>query len=299
MRFSFSGHETFPLRLHWLKKAVDLVKADPLILNKDEAIAMFGVGKNMVRAIKHWGLTLEILEPHPQLQARGALTVSALGEFLMGDEGVDPYCEDLATLWLLHWKLCESPYRATLWHYVFGYWRGGPLELEPLAFVLERWLAERGGKLPSIGTLRRDLQCLENTYLMSAHKEEIIGYSLEPLNLLQRVSGIVYLNEYGYKNLAPEIFAYAVLDYWDKHFSEMSTLPLYEVLAQPASPGKMFLLREEELFELIEQIETFEDAPFRYDNTAGLQQLYRSSRCTAWDMLRRYYARFDVNKTIC
>jgi len=55
-RISFSGHETFPLRFNWLKKGIDAAAEDPEIFNSDRAIAEFGVGKNMVRAIRHWGL---------------------------------------------------------------------------------------------------------------------------------------------------------------------------------------------------------------------------------------------------
>ena len=52
----FSGHETFPLRQMWLKKVVDQSTTDGLLpksvfTNKD-AIATFGVGKNMVSSIR-------------------------------------------------------------------------------------------------------------------------------------------------------------------------------------------------------------------------------------------------------
>ena len=58
-----SGHETFPLRYGWLKKAFDAVSAaegcwastDRFFLTAD-AIARFGVGKNMVASIRHWAV---------------------------------------------------------------------------------------------------------------------------------------------------------------------------------------------------------------------------------------------------
>ena len=54
----FAGHETFPLRRLWLRKAYDAVCEDaaapvPNTFDKDEGIIRFGVGKNMVAAIKH------------------------------------------------------------------------------------------------------------------------------------------------------------------------------------------------------------------------------------------------------
>ena len=54
---SFSGHETFPLRHGWLEKAYDAVySSEKNPFTEDLAIADFGVGKNMVNAIKHWAI---------------------------------------------------------------------------------------------------------------------------------------------------------------------------------------------------------------------------------------------------
>ena len=52
--FSFSGHETFPFRYTWLKKGVDAVSDDPSVFSSDRATITLGVGKNMVRSIRHW-----------------------------------------------------------------------------------------------------------------------------------------------------------------------------------------------------------------------------------------------------
>ena len=59
---SFAGHETFTLRYGWLKKAVDAVHEDPIVFTRDDALVRLGVGKNMVRSIRHWGLATGILE---------------------------------------------------------------------------------------------------------------------------------------------------------------------------------------------------------------------------------------------
>lgn len=38
-RPSFSGHETFPLRFGWLKKALDAAEGDPLTFGGDVVVA--------------------------------------------------------------------------------------------------------------------------------------------------------------------------------------------------------------------------------------------------------------------
>ena len=54
-RFSFSGHETFPLRVAWLPKAVIAVShgKDPFS-DPREGMRILGLGKNMVTALQCW-----------------------------------------------------------------------------------------------------------------------------------------------------------------------------------------------------------------------------------------------------
>ena len=61
-RPTFGGHEKFVFRQGWLKKGVDATTEDGLIFTRDEALVKLGVGKNMVRSIRHWCLTAGLLE---------------------------------------------------------------------------------------------------------------------------------------------------------------------------------------------------------------------------------------------
>ncbi|MDE2834414.1 MAG: DUF4007 family protein [Bacteroidota bacterium] len=295
---SFSGHETFPLRLSWLKKAVDAISEESTIFSSDQAIAAFGVGKNMVRSMRHWSLATGIVNPHPNPHARNALRVSDLGTFLLGGRGVDPYCEDAATLWLLHWLLCREPGRATLWHFIFGHWREGGLDLRNLQPALKKWLTERDSPMPSSTTLHRDLQCLQKTYVAPrwsmARLDAVEGHPLASLGLLHENAGVIYLRVGQRRSLPPEVFAYAVLDYWDRYFADRESLSTQDVLARRSSPGQIFLLSEEQAYDLVNSIEAFETPPFRFDSTAGIHQLFRETGATPQAMLDRYYSRTHV-----
>jgi len=66
-KLQFAGHETFPLRQLWLRKAYDAVaRSDEIAprgtFNDPDAIVAFGVGKNMVAAIRHWGLACNVIQ---------------------------------------------------------------------------------------------------------------------------------------------------------------------------------------------------------------------------------------------
>ena len=63
-----SGHETFPIRYGWLKKAFDAVQESEgqednrYVFSGPEAIARFGVGKNMVGSMRHWTTVAGVIE---------------------------------------------------------------------------------------------------------------------------------------------------------------------------------------------------------------------------------------------
>src|SRR6266545_1488765 len=113
--FTFSGHETFPFRYSWLKKGLDAVTEDSALFLRDRAMVVLGVGKNMVRSIRHWCLAAGILETlqGPTHRPTGHLRPTWLGTALLADDGWDPYLEDPATLWLLHWQLASNARRCT------------------------------------------------------------------------------------------------------------------------------------------------------------------------------------------
>ena len=290
--FSFSGHETFPLRFTWLTKAVEALGQDPGAFGAEESIAEFGVGRNMVRAIRHWGLATGVLEPVEG--ERGAYVPSSLGTLVFGPEGADPYCEDPATAWLLHWQLCRSSEKATLWHFLFGHWHGAAADLRTLEPALEAWLEPEGAALPSTATLKRDLQCLIGSYVpprsTRADLEDVAACPLGSLGLLYAAAGTAYLREGRQIGLPPEVFAYATLDYWLRRAPDRETLAVQDVLAGAASPGRVFLLSEAQAFDLVERVEGWAEPPFRFDSTAGVQQLYRTAQAEPLGLLARYYA---------
>jgi hypothetical protein len=58
---TFARHESFHPRYGWLKKGIDGAATDPEIFSREDAVVELGVGKNMVRAIRYWGLASKLL----------------------------------------------------------------------------------------------------------------------------------------------------------------------------------------------------------------------------------------------
>ena len=62
---AFARHETFHPRFGWLRKAVtESAKSGTVFTEKDSTVKL-GVGKNMVNAIRYWGLAFKVLEQRP------------------------------------------------------------------------------------------------------------------------------------------------------------------------------------------------------------------------------------------
>ena len=80
-----------------------------------------GVGKNMVRSIRFWSQVMGMAEAETK---RSSLSVTDFGRILLAEKGVDPFLEDIRTLWLLHWNLAtniENPLLA--WDFLLNRWQ--------------------------------------------------------------------------------------------------------------------------------------------------------------------------------
>ena len=294
-RISFSGHETFPLRFHWLKKGVDAAEDDPTIFNSDRDISVFGVGKNMVRAIRHWGLACGTLESHPDRS--GGYRPTTFGKQVFADDGWDPYLEDVGTAWLLHWKLCAQPEPSPLWHYVFSCYMDRDINLRSVKQPFVKWAKAEGieNRLPADSTLERDLKCLLGTYATRASTRSDLEEALEspftPLNLVHQTDGVYHFRPGPQPTLPAEVFIYAILRFWEETRVEADTISIQEVLQRDGSPGRIFKLSENRAFDLLLEAETWENPPFVYRDSAGNRQLLRQDEdVTAHSVLEQYYA---------
>ena len=187
---SFSGHQTFPFRYTWLKKGIDAVTENPTIFSSENASVTLGVGKNMVSSIRHWCRVSGLIEE--KIGQRTELDATHLGKTIFGNnnkEGLDPYLEDPATLWLIHYQIATNPDQATSWYWAFNVLRGN--QFTPSLFTRDvyKWAQQQQSmRLVSENTLRRDVNCFIRTYCQSRDSdslvEETFDCPLVELNLI-------------------------------------------------------------------------------------------------------------------
>ncbi|WP_337996926.1 DUF4007 family protein [Oleispirillum naphthae] len=301
-RPAFSGHETFPLRYGWLKKAYDAVAAGQSlpdsrqIFRSDEAIARFGVGKNMVASIRHWANCCGIIAED---SAAGQLTTTEIGDFLFGENGVDPYLESTASLWHIHWLLCcGDPVRPikTTWFWVFNHFTSVNFKRDDLVEGLMRLSESRGWKRVARTTVQRDVECFVRMYEtrpsgLHGPIEESLESPLAELGLVRGHKGHFHLARGSKATLPDGVFAVALNDFWNRQGSTR-TLSFEMVAYEPGSPGRVFLLDEPDLADHLFGLEDATKGNFRWSETAGLKQMLRDhplDPTEAQDLLRGDY----------
>src|ERR1043165_7412401 len=122
-RARFSGHQTFTFRYGWLEKGVHSVEESPKIFTQEDAILRLDIGKNMVRSIHYWCLVSQLIEDSPIRGEKSAhtLRVSPIARRIFLDRPWDPFLENDASLWLLHWLIVANPTITTTWQLIFGH----------------------------------------------------------------------------------------------------------------------------------------------------------------------------------
>ena len=279
-----SGHETFPLRYGWLKKAFDAVAEwedkgyERSVFLADDSIARFGVGRNMVGSMRHWATAVGVT-------ADDGCKTTVLGRFLFdSSSGLDPYMEDPVTAWLVHWMLSGNP-RNTTWHWAFSYYPAPTFDRDALVRGIEKLVKEHPGTRASASTIRNDVACFVRTYVgqppsAKAGHEESLESPLAELGLIRPIGkrdGFRFVR--GRKpTLGPGMIAFAVREFWSgrsavRPISTARTLSFEALAHEPGSPGRVFALDENALADLLLEIEEVSGGAYRWSETAGLKQL--------------------------
>ncbi len=294
----FSGHESFPLRFTWLTKAVRGCEKPKhrTLFSSDDAMVRLGVGKNMVRSIRFWGLNTAMLaddEPEGRVSRH---CPTKLGAFLFGDEGRDPFMEDPATIWLLHWQLAGNR-RLGTWYWIFNDLRATEFHKPDIVRELLARANREGSKPIASDTIERDLDCLLRTYVPSdpdkrLSREELLDCPLTELGLIRRAGDrntFTFVRS-THDSLPATVFLFAVLSFWESVAPQSNTLRFDQIAFAAGSPGTIFKLSENAVIDRLHRIASDSEGSVRFDETSGLRQLLRSKQEDPFKSLRRHYA---------
>jgi len=257
----FARHETFHPRYGWFRKAYRSVAEDPHVFDSEDAPVRIGVGKNMVRAIRFWGLAAGLIEPDSESRLRRKpIEGTPFGDRLFADAGWDPWMEDPGTLWLLHWRLLATPCQLPVWWLAFN-------EFHPIEFtdddledaVAAQLDANADWKTPHRSSVRKDVSALLRTYAPQERTkrtsiDDVLDCPLRELNLIRRATAAGrYRFILGTKPTLPsEVATAAALEYVAETVAGGKSIAVSRLAHDPGSPGKAFKLNETELLAALE-----------------------------------------------
>ena len=291
MKISFSGHETFVCRQFWLKKGFEHLLAKRSF-NDDDAVVHLGVGKNMTTSIKFWLRGFNVVSEDD--------TVTHFGNYLF--KGKDPYLEDTASLWLLHYSIIANE-RVFIFNVFFNQFLKEKYEFTKAQLVsfLKRKTEESGIKHFSDKTYDSDANVFLRTYNRAndgkADIEEETANLLVELNLIRpftrlAIDGTTSLQWFrvvreNKDNLPLPILAYSILDTYG---TQVQSLSFKDLLEGINSPGNIFCLTEKGLEEKLVELGDAWTEDFNYNETAGNRVLQIKRDLNKWEILDKYYA---------
>lgn len=304
INFRFSGHETFVCRYSWLPKVIREIAKTPGLFNDDDnAMVSLGVGKNMVRSIRFWAESAQIIEQNSK--ANGYI-ISDFGQQLLGHDGHDPFLEDPRTLWLLHWKIATNPTQPLFfWHQLLNYWHRADFSApEIIPFFTKN--APASSNLRSETTLEQGYRVFVNTYVATRGKkgqiaEDNLDSPFVELDLVRRIGDRRSANDekretiYGFNlddksAVTPELFAYCLDELWQHSFSGENTVPFRAITAGAGSPGQIFKLPELAVRRHLELLKTVTSGAYSFEESSTLQQAVRKKRISSETLLDKIYA---------
>jgi hypothetical protein len=295
-KVSFSRHESFVLRFGWLTKGFRAFEDDPNIFINKDAVVTLGVGKNMVNSIRHWLRASKLI-----VWDTDTKEVTSVGRAIFSKNGGwDPFLEDEATIWLIHWLIATNPEQATAWYWFFNNFHKPEFTSMEVATALSTFAKEKIDSRFSITSIKQDAAVLLRSYVQSKSSNKIAYEDVldSPLSLLKLISYSPSTKTYQSKlearnNLPIGIFGYAICDYLKT--LNVSQVPIEDLIyckENSIAPGLIFKLTENSLLTKLEQLIQLFPEYFAIDQTAGIHQFFvlnELDKLDPFEMLKFHY----------
>jgi hypothetical protein len=281
-KFTFSGHDSFPCRQLWLKKGFDFVE-DGRNFNDEDAVIKLGVGKNMVSSIRFWLKSFNIIDQKE--------IVTEFGRRLFDDEnGYDPFLEDEASLWLLHYQLVKSGL-ASIYSLMFNEFRKEKLFFDQGSFVnYVKRIGESNLNMNfNEGTVGKDFTVFTNLYKNdseSKNVEDSFSGILSEIDLLKTKEKQYYIENTNRDNLPEVVVLFTILD----NSNYGNSISLNSLEFDFNSVGSIFALNRSGLMNKITGI-VADNKDITFTDQAGIKELQFKRKPDSYTILDHYYGK--------
>jgi len=298
-KVSFGRHESFALRYGWLTKGFQALYSNKNeeedIFNAEDATVKLGVGRNMVNSIRYWLQAARLIERKP----KGGFETTELGEYLFTEEGWDPYLEDEATIWLIHWLIASNAEMATAWYWFFNRFHKPEFTTEEVTVALLEFAKQQITTKTSETTLKGDVALVLRMYAQSKGNtrtplEDALDSPLALLRLVSRMPESKYFlsRSESHDTIPISIFGFAVAELFMTR--NVNMLPIETLMysnEEFPAVGSVFRLTENALLQKLELLIHKLPGVFELRESAGIHQLYQLKAIKPIKLLEKHYGR--------
>jgi hypothetical protein len=291
-KYTFSGHDSFQCRQLWLKKGFDFVQ-EGQSFNDEDAVVKLGVGKNMVSAIRYWLKAFNIIDNKDKPTEFGI-------KLLDNEDGLDPFLEDDASLWLLHYQLIKTGLAST-YSIIFNEFRKEKLFFNKETYVnyLKRRKETETALAFNDNTVADDFIVFVKMYQGSESSKDVedsFSGILSEIELLKTIlvdnpNGKGKIEQYQIENterdkLPEAVLLFSIID--NPNYGNSISLNSLEYDSN--SPGSIFALNRSGLTNKITDIVgNYKNITFT--DHAGIKELQFKNKPNAYSILDTYYGK--------
>lgn len=286
IKYTFSGHDSFQCRQLWLKKGYDYVQ-EGKNFNDEDAVVQLGVGKNMVSSIRFWLKAFNIIDNKD--------IPTEFGKRLFDDKnGYDPFLEDEASLWLLHYQLVKNSF-ASIYSIIFNEFRKEKLFFNKETFVnYVKRIGESNADLNfNENTVAKDFIVFANLYKNDPESKDVedsFSGILSEIELLKTTGKgkeeQFYIENTERDNLPEAVVLFTILD----NSNYGNSISLNSLEFDLNSPGSIFALNRSGLMNKISEIVS-EYKDITFTDQAGIKELQFKNKSDAYKILDTYYGK--------
>lgn len=283
MKTRFKGHETFYFREGWLSKALFVMNDEPdyKLFAANNGISKLGVGANMVKSIKYWLQTTNLIKMDYKSKE---YVLTSIGKDIAN---YDLDLEDPFTLWLLHINLVTNYKMATTWNIFFNEFHAIKFTSSNVKDALSNYL-DRNEISYKEKSLNSDVDLLLNMYTKELNKsdpEENFSCPLSRLDLLKK-------NRENYERqlakldiLNPYIVLYLML--LKTQNSNTSSISIRELEEGNNSLTNVLSINRVMINEYLDRLSN--KKMIRVEKTAGLDMVYITTILSPESVIQKYY----------
>ncbi len=282
------GHGSFILRDGWINKALSelAVEGNEKVFSASDATDRFGIGNNMVSALKYWIQCFGLVNDK---KVKG-LVLSDVGQIIYEN---DKYLEDIFTIWILHSNLIHNYERASLFHDYFNDERIQSISREQLLEIFDRkW---KKFNIPK-KSIESDVTVLFNTYCKTKMNDDPEDKIISPFNEL----GLIKMNDDLYIKVQPDLrllpdeiilfelsnlFTYEYRN--EENVPERRSISIDRAASGIYSLGSIYNLSKVAVNQMLNRLQNLKY--ITVDRTAGLDVIYDEGIPSPIDIMKEYY----------